>query len=346
MNTTKITTTVLLGILAVGIMPIQAFATPQLEGLSDLEGLSNTEKIQVLDNQIITSMADIENLESKITEKETELKTKYEELVETSEEYKAKKDKVSNTVNTNSRNNSLKILDTLLGSESISEFFKNLDLSKQIIKETNKNLKLLSQKEEELVAQQESLEKEIEQFAKDKETLEKNKTELEKKKTEIEEEIKKLEEEQRAIQEAQQSLQNSRMAISTATNYQPVPVFDSSASASAQAVINEAYKYLGVPYVWGGTTPSGFDCSGLVQYVYNSVGISLPRVSQSQQLSGTEVAFANLQPGDLLFWGNPAYHVGIYIGNGQYIHAPQTGDVVKISTLNFSNLSSARRVLN
>ncbi len=117
-------------------------------------------------------------------------------------------------------------------------------------------------------------------------------------------------------------------------------------SETANKVIATAKQYLGVPYVWGGTSPSGFDCSGFVQYVYRSVGVSLPRVSRDQQNVGTRISPSQVQPGDLVFNGSPAYHVGIYIGGGQYIHAPQTGDVVRIMPYNPSKFSSAARVLH
>jgi cell wall-associated NlpC family hydrolase len=93
-----------------------------------------------------------------------------------------------------------------------------------------------------------------------------------------------------------------------------------------------ALRYLGVPYLWGGATPSGFDCSGLVMYVYAQLGISLPHFAAAQYGMGTPVAQADLQPGDLVFF-DALNHVGIYIGGGQLVHAPQTGDVVKISSL-------------
>ena len=93
-----------------------------------------------------------------------------------------------------------------------------------------------------------------------------------------------------------------------------------------------ALRYLGVPYLWGGATPSGFDCSGFVMYVYAQIGISLPHFAAAQYSEGTPVSQSELQPGDLVFF-DALNHVGIYIGGGQLVHAPQTGDVVKISSL-------------
>jgi peptidoglycan hydrolase CwlO-like protein len=117
----------------------------------------------------------------------------------------------------------------------------------------------------------------------------------------------------------------------------------SSASYSSGALISYASNFLGVPYVWGGTTPAGFDCSGFVQYVFAHFHVSLPRVAADQQKVGTYVSRENLQPGDLVFFGDPAHHVGIYVGNGYMINAPHTGDVVRIAPLN-SDFSYGRRV--
>lgn len=111
-------------------------------------------------------------------------------------------------------------------------------------------------------------------------------------------------------------------------------------------IVNTAKKYLGVPYVWGGETPSGFDCSGFVQYVYKQHGISISRTTYDQVKQGVHVDKNNLQPGDLIFFNN-ANHVGMYVGDGQFIHAPSTGDVIKISSLSSNyytqNYYEARR---
>jgi cell wall-associated NlpC family hydrolase len=97
-------------------------------------------------------------------------------------------------------------------------------------------------------------------------------------------------------------------------------------------VVSVALQYLGVPYVWGGASPSGFDCSGLTMYAYAKVGVSLPHNAAMQYGMGTPVSRSQLAPGDLVFFSGLS-HVGMYIGGGRFVHAPHTGDVVKISSL-------------
>ena len=111
----------------------------------------------------------------------------------------------------------------------------------------------------------------------------------------------------------------------------PAPVPANLAGGHPEAA-TIALKYLGVPYAWGGATPGGFDCSGLVMYVYGQLGISLPHYAAAQYGFGTPVSRDQLQAGDLVFFDG-LNHVGIYIGGGQMVHAPETGDVVKITPL-------------
>jgi cell wall-associated NlpC family hydrolase len=97
-------------------------------------------------------------------------------------------------------------------------------------------------------------------------------------------------------------------------------------------VVGIAMRYLGTPYVWGGASPSGFDCSGFVMYVFSQIGVSLPHSSYAQYGYGSAVSSGDLQPGDIVFFDGLG-HEGIYIGGGQFIHSPHTGDVVKISSI-------------
>lgn len=111
-----------------------------------------------------------------------------------------------------------------------------------------------------------------------------------------------------------------------------IPPYDGTVGS---LIVQAAYTQLGVPYVWGGTSPgSGLDCSGLTQYCYACAGISIPRTTYSQINCGTIISISDAQPGDLIFpTSNVPEHVGLYIGNGQYIHAPYTGTVVQIGQM-------------
>ncbi len=107
-------------------------------------------------------------------------------------------------------------------------------------------------------------------------------------------------------------------------------------TAAQRALLRETMKHLGIPYVWGGASPSqGFDCSGLVMYVYRQFGVDLLHGATLQARSGTPVPLNLMEPADLVFFGNASFyrHVGIYLGDGLFIEAPRTGDVVKISRL-------------
>ena len=106
-------------------------------------------------------------------------------------------------------------------------------------------------------------------------------------------------------------------------------------AADITALIEIAKLYIGTPYVYGGTSPAGFDCSGFVKYVYSKVGIELPRTSTGQANAGTYVTRENLQPGDIVCFGYGSYigHVGIYIGDGQFIHSPRSGLTVCASSI-------------
>ena len=109
-------------------------------------------------------------------------------------------------------------------------------------------------------------------------------------------------------------------------------------------VVATAKKYLGVAYVLGGSTPeTGFDCSGLVQYAHGTAGLTTPRVSYEQAAAGISVPKSQLRIGDVVCFNSPVSHVGIYLGGGKFIHAPKTGDVVKITSVSAMKLTAIRR---
>lgn len=115
--------------------------------------------------------------------------------------------------------------------------------------------------------------------------------------------------------------------------------------AGPSPAVDLARQYLGVPYVWGGESPSGFDCSGLLQYVYAQLGVNLPRVAADQARAGRPVAsLADAVPGDLVAFGEPVDHIGIYAGDGLMVVAPKTGDVVKVQEI-YREPTAIRRVM-
>lgn len=110
------------------------------------------------------------------------------------------------------------------------------------------------------------------------------------------------------------------------------------------AALRAAATQLGKPYVWGAEGPSSYDCSGLTSWAFARAGVTLPRSSSQQALVGTPVSWNNLQPGDLVFYYHPVSHVGIYAGDGKFINAPESGDVVRYQSLSPSAFSGARRL--
>ncbi|MFJ8918186.1 Cell wall-associated hydrolase, NlpC family [Streptomyces sp. LamerLS-316] len=150
-----------------------------------------------------------------------------------------------------------------------------------------------------------------------------------------------------AAERASRTAERTTLSASTASSGSSSSSVSSSATGSAASVIAFAQSQIGDAYVSGGTGPNSWDCSGLVQAAFGSVGIDLPRVSQSQSTAGTQVSLDNLQPGDILYWGGAgsAYHVGIYVGGGQFVGAQNSSTGVVQKSLDYDPPSGAVRVL-
>ena len=136
-----------------------------------------------------------------------------------------------------------------------------------------------------------------------------------------------------AIQQAQQQVQRDQQQVNQA-------------QANYNSIVSYAESFIGTPYVWDGTTPAGFDCSGFTQYVYAHEGIHIGRVTTQQENAGTQISVSQAQPGDLLFWGSKGatYHVGIYVGNGKFIASPEPGQSVSIQSMQYFEPSFAVHV--
>jgi len=114
---------------------------------------------------------------------------------------------------------------------------------------------------------------------------------------------------------------------------------------SGTTLVAYAKQFIGTPYKSGGTTTAGFDCSGFTMYIYNHFNIKLPRIAKAQTTKGIVVSKSNLRAGDLVFFGNPIYHVGMYVGDGKFVHSPKPGSAVTIIELKYMpGYNTARRI--
>ncbi|TDB36998.1 MAG: hypothetical protein D9V44_10895 [Actinobacteria bacterium] len=241
-------------------------------------------------------------------------------------------------VNSMYRSGPLGFLEILVGANTFEELATNWDLLQAMNEqdaEAVADLKVtraeVSKTQAELKTNQAQAKKERDALASQKSAIEKRLADRKKLLNGLESEIAQLE------REAEEAARRT---------YRP-PVRDAGGDPGTQpksGIVDIAKSKLGSRYVWAASGPNTFDCSGFTMWVYAQVGVSLPHSSRAQYNSGPRVSKANLKPGDLVFFGRSViHHVGIYVGGGMYIHAPSTGDVVKISSLNRSDYVGACR---
>ncbi len=144
------------------------------------------------------------------------------------------------------------------------------------------------------------------------------------------------------VEEVVEAAVETRSTDSTASRSEAAPPAPASVNVpqTASGIVGIAQQFIGTPYVYGGASPAGFDCSGFTQYVFGQAGISLPRTASQQYAAATPVS--NPQPGDLVFFGSPVWHVGIYAGNGMMIDSPKPGTTVQYRPL-FSGVTGYGR---
>ncbi|MHB1345555.1 MAG: C40 family peptidase [Thermoleophilia bacterium] len=232
----------------------------------------------------------------------------------------------------------LSALDFLLATTDISDFIRRLGLLVSIVRNDQRRVDQVGSLRARSDRLLDEASRRIYDVTMASRLLEEQKAQIEAKLVERQEYVDRLSAEVRSLVDQQR-----RIAADV------VPVgFDlgSYMLGDGSAVVKTAFRYLGIPYVWGGATPSGFDCSGLLQYVFMQHGLYLPHYSRYQAQMGFEVPLEDIAPGDLVSFGDPVYHIGMYIGDGFFIHAPRTGDVVKISPLAArTDRSHIRRVM-
>jgi peptidoglycan DL-endopeptidase CwlO len=244
-------------------------------------------------------------------------------------------------------------LEVILGSRSLDDIIARLDAIERVSSQDTRILKTVKRYRKEVETRRENLQEAradqariVAERAAQRQSIESQIAEQNSLLASVKDEIAELRAEEARRQAALAAQARARAQAAQAAAAQPAiqqsyepqpwiePEYDPNLPAPRYGhVVGIALQYLGVPYVWGGSSPStGFDCSGFTSYVYAQVGISLPHHAASQYGMGTPVSYDQLAAGDLVFFSGLG-HVGIYIGQGQFVHAPHTGDVVRVSYL-------------
>lgn len=321
---------------------------------ADRDNLNN--EISSLSSQINTVQAEINQTDIKLAAKEAELASAEAACEEQFSSFKTR-------ARVMYENGPSTYVEMLFSSGSFSEFLSNVEIISNLLDYDEKVLNERKAVREEIAIQKAEVEEVKAEQELRRETLTEMQSTLNIKKASLDTTISKLNSQKQvaetkrndfALQEANfQNRINSARAQSTpstksAASGAKVAAATFSGTASGNEAVRIAESYIGVPYVWGGTTPKGFDCSGFVQYVYRQMGISINRVAADQANNGYYVAKEDLQPGDLVFFkkaGRAIHHVGMYVGNGKYIHAPSTGRSICIENMTRSDYYTARRIV-
>ena len=348
--------------------------TQKIEEINDKIYTLNGE-IEPLIARIDSNNAQIEQIKVEVENTENEIKAAKEDIAKT-EEVLGKR--VRELYKSGGQSSYIMLLFT---ADSFNDLISKIESTSRLVKIDKKIVKELEDKQNSLNEKIESLEQKNEELVKINEETKKSLNECEAKKAEQETLVEQAKAEQAqfeveflavserqlvspqyaVIEDSSSSIDSLNSAISQLRNIRDNQLKSSivkeevndaavasrpnrgntTVSATGNSIVDYAYQFLGTPYVWAGTSPSGFDCSGFTQYVFrNAAGVSLPRTTYEQINVGTPVAYSDLQPGDLVF--PHTGHVGIYVGNGQMIHAPSTGDVIKVSSV--YKFYTARRV--
>ncbi len=326
--------------------PATATPTPQstlAEKQAEAQRVEN--EISILDQALEMVIEEHNATEEGLKDTDAKLKSAEFDFKDAQQRYDTQKQVFDGRLQSLYRSGDFSELEIILGSRSITDLLKRITFLQKM---ADRDASILAQ----VGSERDQIEQVQSSLASLKVQQQQLQQELKAKQSEIQSQLVKrqrilasVNEDIRKIldtEEARRKAEESALLASILENTNSMGI-----TAEAGSLVWDALQYLGVPYLWGGETPRGFDCSGLTQYVFAKHGVNLPRVSLQQAQSGSPVAPNELQPADLVFFGNPIHHVGIYIGGGYFVHAPRTGDVVKISKLSepyySANYAWARR---
>ena len=303
------------------------FAVPSEDELRQ-DKAEAQEKIEKLESEMTRVMSKINEAERELVKVGQEILKANEELEEAEELEKEQYEAMKRRIVAMYESGNTSMIEMILESGSIAEMLKHAENVQTIHAYDRKQLEEYVATKVKIGELKLSLEEDMAAIKKKQNSYQEDKARMKLVKegtADLEDKVDDLDDRiQAAAAQASrpQNGSNSGGSSSGSNNYVPP-----SGTGGGAAIVAEAYKYLGVPYVWGGASSKGVDCSGLVLLAHRAIGVNLYHYSGSQGSGGKSVSRANAQPGDVVCYSG---HVGIYLGNGKMIHAPQPGDVVKV----------------
>ena len=352
----------------------QASADPAAISEAKQEAEALRAQIAKTNSQVEIAGEDYQYAQVQLAETETSLKETEALLARTEKDLKTAGEQLNQRLDSIYRNGRTGLLETLFGARSFSDLINRFGLLTRVGEQDSQVFDQVAAYRDKMTSQKQKLSKDrqkqtgllaeakaakalVEQKLAEREQLLKGK----------EQEVAQLEKEEEARQAklAAQAAEAARQAAARAVASRQAssgntktgnnstkpsnigatkPAYVPSSRVGSEAV-QVAMQYLGVPYVWAGADPSGFDCSGFVMFVYAQLGVDLPHSSRAQYSYGEAVSRSALEPGDLVFFGDPIHHVGIYVGDGQMINAPYTGVDVRYGSIDTGEYTGARRIL-
>jgi cell wall-associated NlpC family hydrolase len=324
------------------LYPAPAAATPRVltfgDKPDDLTGLQEQAKriraeITAFDRRLSASVEEYNAARARLDELNAELMTTRGDLIKALADLERTQTLYGQRLAQMYKGGGLTVLDVLLNADDLTGITRQFDFYRLIADADEGTLERMDELAADIAALEAAIEERREQALVDE-------IELRDKRTLVEDQLAQREALLAGVSTRIKKLieRQAKLAAMTAGELarQAGVVLETIDATPAQlAVVRATMRWLGVPYVWGGASPSGFDCSGLVMYVYARFGVALPHGATMQSRLGDPVSLDRLQPADLVFFGSPAFysHVGIYVGGGLFIEAPHTGDVVKVSRL-------------
>ncbi len=309
----KIWKAVVAGLMICNLFVSSVYATPTVDELEEDKAAAES-RIEALERDLTYTMSKIGEVEEELVRVGGEIIAANEQLAETQELEKTQYEAMKKRIVLMYENGNTSMVSMILEAGSIAEMLQQAENVQAIHSYDRKQLEEYVKTKESIASLKSGLEEDMAALERKQAEFEASKESLNAKMAELESKVDDFEERIQEAREVAYPVQD--------TGYVP-PV----GTGGGSAIVAEAYKYLGVPYVWGGTSPSGMDCSGLVLLAHRAIGVSLAHYSGTQGSGGQAVSPSDRQPGDVVCY---AGHVGIYVGGGQMIHAPQTGDVVRV----------------